>query len=314
MRIAFCGSGFPDAPRMLRDRLPSDEIVICAEDAPPRSVAEAEVVIPAMTRIDDALMAKSRIRLIQQWGAGVEGVDLEAAKRHGIWVANVPSGDTFNAESVADLALLFTLELLRDLRQAQANVRAGRLGAPLGRSLAQCTVCLFGLGNIAAALAPRLKACGARMIGISRRPDPAKSAQLGLSDCFAVEDRLTALAKSDVAVLCLPLTSETRGIVGAAELAALPRGALLINVGRGALIDYPAFLTALESGHLGGAGLDVYWKEPIDPADPLLAFPNVIATPHVGGVTEQSYAAIMETVAGNIERLRRGEPPINRVA
>lgn len=314
MRIAFCGGGFPDAPRMLRDRLPGDEIVICGEDTPPRLASEAEVVIPAMTRIGEDLMAASRVRLIQQWGAGVEGVDLEAAKRHGIWVANVPSGNTFNADSVADLALLFILGLLRDLPQAQANVRAGRLGAPLGRSLAQCTISLFGLGHIAEALAPRLTACGAKLIGISRRPDPVKSAMLGLTGCVTIEDRHQALSKSDVLVLCLPLTPETRGIVAAAELAALPQGALLINVGRGALVDYPAFLEALKSGHLGGAGLDVYWKEPIDPSDPLLAFPNVITTPHIGGVTQQSYRAILDVIAGNIDRLRRGEPPVNRVA
>jgi len=97
-------------------------------------------------------------------------------------------------------------------------------------------------------------------------------------------------------------------------LSALPRGAYLINVSRGGLVSYEALMAALSTGHLAGAGLDVYWREPIEPDDPLLSLPNVVATPHVAGVTEQSYSQIAEAVAGNIARLRRGEPPVNRAA
>ena len=111
-----------------------------------------------------------------------------------------------------------------------------------------------------------------------------------------------------------PLTPETQHIVNAVSLAKMPRGSYLINIARGPLIQYDALFAALESGHLGGAGLDVFWKEPIAPGDPLLALPNVIATPHVAGVTDQSYEAICNAVAANIERLHNGQPLLNRVA
>jgi phosphoglycerate dehydrogenase-like enzyme len=310
----MCGQGFPDAYRLLRERLKQDEVLCCAEDRVLQSMAGVDVVIPAMSRISAEVMDAGPPRLVQQFGAGLEGVDLEAAGQRGIWVANVPSGSTHNAGSVADLALLLILGLIRDLAQAQANVRAGRLGAPLGKSLAQCTVCVFGLGNIGRALARRLRGCGARLVGVCRHPDTALAEDLGLAECFATEDRLRALAQSDVLALCLPLTPQTRGIAGAAEFAAMRRGAVVVNVGRGPLIDYPALLGALRSGHLGGAGLDVFWHEPIDPRDPLLALPNVIATPHVGGVTGQSYGAILDAVVANIERLRRNLPPESRAA
>jgi phosphoglycerate dehydrogenase-like enzyme len=313
VRVLFCGLGFPEAFQLLRERLPDDEVIACSEDRVLQSVTGVDVVIPAMSLINAEVMAASGMRLIQQWGTGLEGVDLDMARRRGIWVANVRSGTTFNAESVADLALLHILGLIRDLSLAQANVRAGRLGGPVGKSLAQCTVSLFGLGDIGRALARRLGVCGTRLIGISRHPDTALCQDIGLAECFSTEDRFRALSQSDVLVLCLPLTQETRGIIGAAELAALPKGSFLVNVGRGALVDYHSLLSALGSEHLGGAGLDVFWQEPINPQDPLLSFPNVITTPHIGGVTEQSYGAIADAVVANIDRLRRNVPPCDQV-
>jgi phosphoglycerate dehydrogenase-like enzyme len=153
-----------------------------------------------------------------------------------------------------------------------------------------------------------------RLIGITRQPDAAKTAEFVLDECFSSGERDKALAQSDVLVLCVRLTHETRGLIDATALKALPAGALLVNAARGGLIDYPALYNALAQGHLGGLGLDVFWTEPFPADDPLLNFPNVIATPHVAGVTDRSYSQIADAVAGNIERLRRGEPPLNRVA
>jgi len=115
-------------------------------------------------------------------------------------------------------------------------------------------------------------------------------------------------------VLCVRLSNETRGLVDANVLATLREGACLVNPARGALLDYDALYSALSTGRLRGAGLDVYWNEPIACDDALLALPNVIATPHVAGVTEESYREIADAVAANIERIRRGESVLNRVA
>lgn len=307
MRILLCGDTFPAATQYLKQRLrPDDEIVTCAGDGIRAALDGVDVVIPRMCAIDAALMDAGQFRLIQQWGAGLEGVDLSAAAERGIAVANVTATGG-NADSVAEHVILLTVALLRNLPEAQANVRAGRLGTPMGRMLAGRTVCLYGLGAIAKALAPRLRAFDVRLVGITRDPQAAKVADFGLDACYTAQERDACLAQTDVLVLCTRLSQETRGIIDARALEALRPGAYLVNAARGALVDYQALYAALASGHLAGAGLDVYWKEPIAPDDPLLALPNVIATPHVAGVTDRSYAEIADAVAANIERLRRRE-------
>ena len=315
MRIVFCGDCFPASHDLLRARLcdgAQDELVVSGADDLRKELARADVVIPMMTILDRDLLGVTRARLVQQWGSGLEGIDLEAAAVRNIWVAHVPAAG-WNADSVAEHALLLTLALLRQLPAAQANVRRGVLGAPMGHMLSGRTVCLYGLGAIAKALAQRLRAFDVQLIGITRRPAEAKSTEFCLDAIYSSRDRAAALAISDVLIVCVRLTSETRGLIDAAALARLPAGALLINAARGALVDYGAVCDALATGHLGGAGLDVYWSEPILPSDPILTLPNVIATPHVAGVTDRSYADIAQAVARNIERLRRGEAPLNRV-
>lgn len=313
MRILFCGDTFASARTLLRERLPAgadDDICLWTDPGVPVGHDSVDVLIPMMFRIDANVMDASRPRLIQQWGSGLEGVDLEAARARGIHVAGVPASGG-NAESVAEHALLLMLALLRQLDLAQANVRAGVLGAPLGRMLAGCTVCLCGLGATALALARRLRALDARVLGLTRDPRAAKVAAFHLDGCYPTSDAGAALAQTEILVVCTRLCDETRGLVDARMLAALPRGSYLVNAARGALVDYRALYDALSSGHLAGAGLDVYWQEPIVPSDPLLALPNVIATPHVAGVTEQSFGEIADAVAANIELIRRGDRPLN---
>ena len=216
-------------------------------------------------------------------------------------------------DSVAELAVFLTIALLRNWPAAQANVRAGGLGFPIGRMLAGCTVCLYGLGAIARGLAQRLRPFEVRLVGVTRDPSAAKVAEFGLDACYSTQERDACFAQTDVLILCSRLAPETHGAINADALRALRPGAYLVNAARGGLVDYGALYAALSSGHLAGAGLDVYWKEPIAPDDPLLALPNVIATPHIAGVTDRSYDEIAEAVWINIERLRRGEAPLNGV-
>jgi phosphoglycerate dehydrogenase-like enzyme len=311
MRILFCGDTFPAASQYLKRRFGLDEIVICLGDRISKALDGVDIVIPLMCPIDAATMDAGHFHLIQQWGAGLEGVDLAAAQQRGIMVANVPATGS-NADSVAEHVILLTIALLRNLPEAQANVRAGLLGAPLGRMLASRTVCLYGLGSIAKALARRLRAFDVRLVGITRDPHAPKVSEFGLDACYSGEERDVCLAQTDVLILCARLSRETQGLIDAKALQALRPGAYLVNAARGALIDYEALYSALTSAHLAGAGLDVYWREPIAPDDPLLALPNVIATPHIAGVTDRSYEEIAEAVATNIDRFRRQEAPLNR--
>jgi len=313
MRILFCGDTFPASRRELGRRLnpDQDEIVVCEPEGITTALDGVDVLIPLMCRIDRAVMEAGHFRLIQQWGAGLEGVDLAAARDRGIAVANVPATG-YNADSVAELVILLTIALLRNLPAAQANIRAGRLGAPQGRMLASRTVCLYGLGAIAKALVKRLRAFDVRLVGITRDPHAPKIAEFELDACYSLDERDACLAQTDVLILCARLSRENQGSINAHAFRALRPGACLVNAARGALIDYDALYAALSSGHLSGAGLDVYWKEPISPDDPLLTLSNVIATPHIAGVTDRSYNEIADTVAANINRLRNGEALLNR--
>ena len=313
MRILFCGDAFPDEPGYLRRRLSpgaNDELIVCPEWRSRPTLKGIDVVIPRMERVGRHEIETGDFRLVQQWGAGLEGVDVAAAREKGVRVANVPASGG-NAESVAEHALLLILALLRDLLRAQANVRAGILGAPIGKVLAGRTVCLYGLGAIALPLSKRLQTFGVRLIGVTRDPLSEKVSNFSLDQCFSVADRDQAFAETDILILCMRYFSQMRGTIGTHELGCLRPGAYLLNIARGGLLDNDALYEALRHERLAGAGLDVFSQEPMPVNHPLLSFPNVIATPHIAGVTEESFNDIADAVAANIERLRRGEPLLN---
>ena len=298
----MASTAFPDAPVMLKELLPEDEILIGHETAE----APVDVIVPLMSRIDGPMMDRLQPRLIQQFGVGLEGVDVEAARRRGIEVANVSAADTGNADGVGEIAVLHLLALARRLSEAGEAVAAGRLGEPLGTPLSEARVVVLGLGAVGRAVVTRLTGFGADITGVGSRDEvdlPAETRALAL-DAYVPTSRLVpALDGADALIVCCTLNEHTRGLVAQRELAALRRGGYLVNVARGPVVSYDALLAALRSGQIGGAGLDVYWDEPIDPADPLLA-ENVSVTPHVGGVTTGSYRRIAAQVVAGIERAR----------
>lgn len=314
MNIVLCGTFFPDVHEYLRNALPegNDFNIIVWNGDPATLPARSDVMVPMMHRIDADLIDRARPRLIQQWGSGLEGVDLFHARKNNIAVANVAASGG-NADSVAEHAVLLVLALSRQLNRAQLNIRNGQLGAPVGIPLTGRTVCLYGPGAIALPLSRLLKPFGVRLVGITRDPSAPKVGEFGLDACFSSEDRDACLAETDVLILCLRQSNDNAGIIGEKELRSLPRGAVLVNVARGGLVEYQALFHAFRDGHVAGAGLDVFWEEPIDHNDPLLDLPNVIATPHVAGITRSSMSDIARGVADNILRLRKGEPITDRV-
>ena len=264
-----------------------------------------------MTPIDAALMDRFAPRLIQQFGVGLEGVDRAAARERSIPVANVPAAATGNSDGVAEVALLHLLALARRFADAGEVVGAGRLGEPVGMALGETTIVVLGLGDVGRAVARRLSGFDARLIGVGTRTGDeadAVASELGLAAYLPVDRLLSAVEGAHALVVCCVLDESTRGLVDSRVLGALGAGrpGYLVNVARGPVVDYDALLAALRCGQLGGAGLDVFWSEPVDPADPLLA-ENVTVTPHIGGVTDRAYRLIADRVVANIERLRRGE-------
>lgn len=315
IRVVVAGTGFAALRDHLVRALPGVMIEAIEAAVLRRDGAEASVLIPTMARIDGALMDRiSGLRLIQQWGAGLEAVDLEAAAARNIAAANVPSAGTGNAESVAEWCVMAAIALSRRLPDLERSIRAGGpWGGPMGRGLSGRTAGIVGLGGIGRALAVRLRPFGMRLIGLTRHPGPALAQTLALEWIGGQADLAEFLARSEYLFLCLPLSPRTRHIIGAREIALLPPGACLINAARGGLIDPEALVEALGTGQLSGAALDVFASEPLDPDSPLLKAPGLIATPHIAGVTDTSYRDIARCVASNIGRLWSGEPLQNRV-
>ena len=313
MKILFCDTTFPAARETLARHLPSDDVVRCTASDVRKAIVDADVAIPTMARLDAATIARARrLRMIHQYGVGLEGVDLEAARARGIAVARVPSRDSGNAIAVAELTLFLMLGLARNYRALQESLGAQRLGEPLGATLYGKRAGIVGLGHLGRAIGERLQALGMEVWGIRRSPQVAEAGGDGVNRVGGAQELASLLRWADFVVLALPLNEETEGLIGEEALRAMRRSAFLINVGRGPVVSHEALLRALREGWIAGAGLDVYWREPPDPADPIFQY-NVLATPHIAGATDYSYDLMARALAANVERLRRGEPLRDRV-
>ena len=313
MEILICTTHFPHCAEILRQHLPHDNIRACPAEQVQEEAARVDVLIPAMFRVDAKVIAKTSATIIHQFGVGLEGVDIPAATRRGIYVANVPGHEgAGNAESVAEHAIFLMLALARKFPLALANVKKRLFGAPLSTALQGKTVAILGVGSIGTEIVKRLHHFGMRLLGIKQHPSETLRQQLGLAFLGGIQDLPQVLAEADFVVLALPVTPTTRGLINTTVLSQMKKSAFLINVGRGPVIEHDALVSALAQGTLAGAGLDVFWDEPADPDDPLFAY-NVLATPHTAGVTDLSYNSIARGLAANVNRLRAGEPPINCV-
>lgn len=306
MRVALCIRGLTRIFETLERALPDDEIIECGPQDIVRLSPELDVLVPTVAPIPNAAYDAPRLKLVQQFGVGLDVVDVPAATAAGVLVANVPSGGSGNAESVAELAIALMLMLSRDVPAAMRCFEQRRFGAPVRNCIWESTVCIVGLGGIGREVARRLAGFGVNIVGVSRRGPGAGGDAVAVDRHVAADGLGDALAEADYVVVAAPATAENVGLIDAAMFERMKPGAFLINVARGPVVDYDALLAALDSGRLAGAGLDVFWHEPFDPDDPLLRY-NVIATPHIGGSTLRSFSGIGDAVAANINRLRRGE-------
>lgn len=246
--------------------------------------ARADAVVVATQRLDlDRLAALANsVRVIGRAGVGLDAIDLDTAKRLGIGVINQP---TYGALEVASHAVGLMIALYRKFRAADSYVRAGWAGplslAPM-QPLDELTLGLVGCGNIATEAA---RMC-APLVGRILTFDPfAAEIPAFVERVDKLDDLLT---QSQLLSLHLPLTAQTRGLLGARELALLPDGAVVVNVARGGILDEDALAGELNSGRLGGAGLDVFAQEPLPSDSPLLSTPNTLLSPHVAGYSERS--------------------------
>ncbi|KAL3830299.1 hypothetical protein ACJIZ3_019101 [Penstemon smallii] len=316
-RVLFCGPHFPASHNYTREYLqnhPFIQVDVAPFDDIPDAIGNYDICVVKSFQLNSELISRaSRMKLIMQFGVGLEGVDINAATKHGIKVARIPSDSTGNATSCAEMAIYLMLGLLRKQHDMQISVREKKLGDPIGDTLQGKTIFIMGFGNIGVHLAKRLRPFGVKILA-TKRSWPPTLQNSNKSDALYVENGthdnlvdekgghqeiLKFASRSDIVVCCLSMNNETAGIVDHGFITSMRKGSLLVNIARGGLLDYNAVLDNLKSSHLGGLGIDVAWTEPFDPNDEILKFPNVIITPHVAGVTECSYR-FMAKVVGDV--------------
>ena len=280
------------------------------------SVADADVIVGDYTGSvvldEEALRAARRCVLVQQPSAGFDSIDAAAAAGLGIPVANVGGANT---SAVAEHTLMLILACLKKLTLVHEKTTHGEwlqdgIAGYGVFNLWGRTLGIIGMGRIGREVAKRARPFGARLVYCSRhRLDPELERSLDVA-WRPLDD---IIARSDVITVHTPLTPQTANLINAERIARMKPDAIVINVSRGAIVDEAALARALIEGRLGGAGLDVFAREPLDAASPLLGAPNVILTPHIAGATAEAQAQIVEVTIDNVVRALRGQEPANVV-
>jgi len=274
--------------------------------------ADADCVITQFARVNaNVIAALSRARAIVRYGIGVDNVDLDAARAHGIPVCNVPD---YCIDEVADHTLAFILAATRQVVSHTVHLRAGNWGlaGPLAamKALRDLTVGVIGFGRIGREVVRRLIAFKCQVVVFDPVVPAVEIERAGARPAASVEKLLPIC---DILTLHCPSTAKTRRMIGRDALAALKPGAILINVARGDLVDTAALIEALQSGHLGGAALDVCDPEPIPADSALLKLSNVIVAPHIASASPPAVRRLRETAATLAATALKGELPPNVV-
>jgi len=274
----------------------------------PAQIAEAArdvdaILVRSTSKVNAEILAGcKRLRVVGRAGIGVDTIDVPAASRHGVLVMNTPAA---NAVSAGELALAHLFALARKLPAADASMKAGRWekAALTGTEITGKTLAVVGLGKIGRVVAERGLGLSMRVVAYDpflRGPSPLAG--------VALVDLDTALAEADFLTLHVPGGKDTASLIGAAQLARMKRGGFLINCARGGIVDEAALIAALESGHLGGAALDVFSTEPLPADSPLRRAKNIHLTPHLGASSEEAQKRVsVEICQQLIDFLQRGE-------
>ncbi len=279
------------------------DVAVCAqadEDGFNAALPDVEAIWHVLKPITPAHIARAnRLRLIQKIGVGVNTIALDAARAAGVAVCNMPGTNT---RAVAEMTLLHMLAALRRQPLLDALVRSGAWtpDAAAGESFGEISgrvVGFVGFGAAPQMLAPILEAMGARVVYWARSDKTSLYPRLHLEEL---------LAGADLVSIHVPLTDDTHGMIGAAQLRSMKDGAVLVNTARGGIVDERALLDALTSGRLMAAGLDVFCEEPAAATNPLLALDQVVVTPHTAWLTQETWARSIEIAASNTLALKQG--------
>lgn len=274
----------------------------------------AGIVSTVTAAVDREVLAAAgpSLRVVANVAVGYDNIDVDACQEHGVLVTNTPGVLT---EATADLAFALVLMVTRRLGEAERLIRCGtpwawEMDFLLGRSLADKTFGVLGLGGIGQATARRARAFGMRVIYHSRRRADA-AIEVELDARYVDIDEL--ITTSDVLSLHAPLTPHTHHLIGADQFAAMKPTAYLVNTARGPLVDEAALVTALRTGQIAGAGLDVYEQEP-QVNTGLIGLENAVLIPHLGSATVETRTAMADLAVRNVLAVLAGDPPLTPVS
>ncbi|HUF76365.1 MAG TPA: phosphoglycerate dehydrogenase [Longimicrobiales bacterium] len=249
------------------------------------------LIVRSATKVKGPMMDQApELRVIGRAGVGVDNIDLTAATERGIAVLNAPAGNTVSA---AELTMALILAMVRRVAEAHAAMQQGTWSKLQGAELRGRTLGLVGAGRIGGEVAKRCRAFGMDVIAYDPYLTDERAAELQVQRA-KLEDVLT---KGDIISLHVPLTDDTKNMIGKETLARMKKGAFVVNVARGGVVDEAALAEALKSGHLAGAALDVYVNEPLEKDSPLLGAPNVLLTPHLGASTGEAQELVASEIA-----------------
>ncbi len=285
--------------RLLRDQA---EVI---ESESLQALGESDaLVVRGRTKVTAEVLGQvsPKLRVIGRAGVGVDNIDLESAKSRGITVVNAPQAVTV---AVAELTIGLMLSLSRHIPAADASMRRAewRKSELKGSELFEKTLGIVGVGRIGAAIAERARAFGMKVLGYDALVPDEELRNRGVEPT----DLDALLGASDYVSLHLPLNKETRGMFSSEALGKMKPGARLVSVARGGIVDEQALLAALDSGHLAGAALDVFSKEPPGES-PLLVHPRMVSTPHIGASTEEAQAKAGRDIATEVLAALNDEP------
>lgn len=253
---------------------------------------DALIVRSATTVTREVIEAGTKLKIIGRAGVGVDNIDREAATERGIIVCNAPLS---NIVSAAEQTMCLMLAVARNTAAATASMKAGNWNrsAFTGMELQGKTLGIFGTGHVGLLVAERASAFGMKLIGYDPYCPVERAAHYGIT---LLDDIDEVCRRSDIITLHMPKTPETTGMIGSKQLNEMPEGAIVLNVARGGLVDLDALATALETGHIGGAGVDVWEHEPVKDS-PIHGFDNVTITPHLGASTHEAQTRAATQIA-----------------
>ncbi len=298
----------------LRARFPDIEFIhATTDDERARGLAECDAAYTWILKAAEFATAP-KLRWLHTSAVAVETLCLPE-----LFAGNVVVSNTRGVQAVpiAEHALAVVLALSKQLPRVLEHQRHAHwaqndfMGERLPWLLSGRTLGLIGVGTIGSAIASRARAFGMRVVALRRRSGHGEVP--AVDETFGPGQLDTFLRQTDVLVIAAPLTPQTLGLIGAEQIALLPKGAVVVNVGRAKILDTGALVSALHSGHLGGASLDVYPQEPLPPEHPLWTCPNVILTPHTSGFRQGHWEEVVDLFAENLARFERGELPRFRV-